>query len=150
MAIQKALSKEEVRAEIGRLVRLHPREVLGDVVASYINENFVPKLEKKDGNLVPAAVIERMVCDYFQTSMDTLKTRSRSRNVLYPRQMVHFFLYRHAGLSATEIGRRFEMDHTSIFSSVNRIMTLCGRRAEVQKDFRVLEEQFLEIKKVTP
>lgn len=148
MAIPKIYTSQSIRSEVNRLIRLHPRENLGPALLEYIEENFIPKLElKAEDRLLDPDVVFEIVQNYFRVKREDLLQRSRRTAVLYPRQMAQFFLYRHSPLQATGIGRLFNMDHTSVLSSKNRIIGLCQSDAVVQEDFDAITKLIIDKKR---
>lgn len=71
-----------------------------------------------------------VICGYFAISKSTLFRRSRARDVVYPRQLSHYFLKIHAGMQLTKIGSMFTLDHASVLHSVRVIDKLLDAKDE--------------------
>jgi len=148
MAIPKVYTSQSISSEVNRLIRLHPREKLGTAILAYIDENFIPKLELKiEDKTLDQFEVMAIVESYFGVAKDQMLIRCRRRAILYPRQMAQFFLYRHSPLHATGVGNEFNMDHTSVLSSINRIVGLCQSDSKVQEDFEKITKLLLDKKR---
>ena len=72
----------------------------------------LPEIERK---------ILHETCTYFEVTPSALTGKLRQRRLTEPRH-VAFVLYKIAGRSYPEIGRRFNRDHTTVISGVKRVL----------------------------
>jgi len=68
----------------------------------------------------PEAIIEA-VAGFFQTSADSLASRSRRRDVLLPRQLSMYLCRRYTDASLADIGRLLNRDHPSVANAIRKI-----------------------------
>lgn len=74
-----------------------------------------------DSNFVNLCLAVQNVTGY---DMVALTKRNRSRKVLYPRQIVQYFLRSYYGYTFVQIGELFKQHHTSIMHSISSIETM--------------------------
>lgn len=74
-----------------------------------------------DSNFVNLCLAVQNVTGY---DMAALTKRNRSRKVLYPRQIVQYFLRSYYGYTFVQIGELFKQHHTSIMHSITSIETM--------------------------
>lgn len=66
--------------------------------------------------------VERVVCQLFQISPETLKSESRSRASAYPRMLAMYLARKHTGIAYTEIGRYFGgRNHSTVISAEKKV-----------------------------
>ena len=76
--------------------------------------------------------IQRAVCDQFHIKTDDLRSRSRQRDVVYPRQIAMYIARELTGLSLPKIGKEFGgRDHTTVMHAISKMTK------EIQKDDQV-------------
>ena len=67
-------------------------------------------------------MIQKAVAEFFNISSNDLKAKSRSRNILRPRQIAMYLSRRLTNLSLPEIGKSFSgKDHTTVLHSCKKI-----------------------------
>jgi chromosomal replication initiator protein len=74
----------------------------------------------------PDAILGAVV-RYFGSSIDALKGTSRRREIVLPRQLAMFLLREDARLSAPEIGRLLNRDHTTVLHGVATVTSDIAR-----------------------
>lgn len=92
--------------------------------------------------------IQEAVCNYFQVTLQDLKTKSRYSEIRYPRQVLCYLLMKHTSMGCPAIGRLLEQDHTTILYSKKVIETEMERYEYVKKDISVLVQRVELIKQV--
>jgi chromosomal replication initiator protein len=66
--------------------------------------------------------IERVVCELFQVSPETLKSENRSRALAYPRMLAMYLARKHVGIAYSEIGRYFGgRNHSTVMSAERKV-----------------------------
>lgn len=85
------------------------------------------------------------VLTYFDVDFHYLKTRSRKREIVYPRQVMMYFLKSYTGLKLKEITSMFResdkqkpMDHTSVIHSCHAITDLMFSDPGVRKQIEII------------
>ncbi len=87
----------------------YAREVLKDIVT-----------ERK--RTVSAEEIQREVCNVFNLTIADLKSKSRSKNIVLPRQIAIYLVRKLTDLSLNEIGQSFgNRDHSTIIHAIEKI-----------------------------
>ncbi len=86
--------------------------------------------------------IQKEVCRTFNIRLSDLKSKRRTQNLVYPRQIAMFLIKRHLSLPLSEIGHLFGgKDHTTVISSVNKIERLIGEDKTTRDTIENLEKQ---------
>lgn len=129
-------SERAIRGEISRTIRLYPREQLAEAIVRYIGENFVPKLspKKRDHLLVDKDLIIGLVCGHFKVTVAQIGKKSRRKSIIYPRQILCYFLSTRSYLSLAEIGRLVKQHHTTIRNSRTKIIKAYNRNITIRAD----------------
>ena len=66
--------------------------------------------------------IQRVVADYYQISVEDLKSKKRQATIAYPRQIAMYMCRKYLDMSLTDIGKLIgDKDHTTVMHAVKRI-----------------------------
>ncbi len=66
--------------------------------------------------------VERVVCELFQVTSESLKSESRARALAYPRMMAMYLARKHTGAAYSEIGRYFGgRNHSTVISAEKKV-----------------------------
>ena len=88
------------------------------------------------------ADITRATADYFQLSLDLLRSKVRTKQVAYARQMAMFICREHTRGSLNQIGGRFGgRDHTTVHHAWQKIRELLEHDTEAKTDYDKILEQ---------
>lgn len=68
----------------------------------------------------PSDII-KSVAGFFQTSIDSLASRSRRRDVLVPRQIAMYLCRRYTDATLAQIGQLLDRDHPAVVNAVSSI-----------------------------
>lgn len=86
-------------------------------------------------------IIIREVCQKYDLSFEKLKSKTRERDITFPRHLAMYLIKRRTGMSLEKIGQLFNRDHTTVihalesiqnyidtdsFGKREEILTLCG------------------------
>ena len=94
-----------------------------------------------DGNPTLFDAIQKAVAERFQIKQSSLKEKSNTKKVVYPRQVAMYLCRKLTELSYPEIGRLFnDKHHSTVMHSVEKI----ERLAEDDPNFRKVVESFLQ------
>ena len=99
-----------------------------------LTEAAVKKVALPDapaGGLTLDPVLET-VCAFFGVTLTQLRSRSRKRSVLVPRQMAMYLCRRFTEASLTEIGRALNRDHPSVRNAVDVVERAILERAPLR------------------
>ena len=91
--------------------------------------------------------VAKIVCDHFGVSLEELKGRTRSRNLVVPRQIAMYLCREMTDHSLPDIGKAFNRDHSTVIHAHAKVGDL------VQEDpvfARVMEELMDKIQHGTP
>ncbi len=89
-------------------------------------------LDEKKKLLTPALVIDK-VEKYFNLKEDDLRSKSRSQNIAFPRQIAMYILKEYTNLSLKQIGASFGgMDHTTVLHGVKKVKDSMDEDATVE------------------
>ncbi len=82
------------------------------------------------------AILET-VCRYYNVSLEELRSRSRSKNVILPRNVGIYLLRETTNLSLEAIGQIFSRNHSTVLYSLNSLKQRCKRDPKLsgQLDF---------------
>lgn len=115
--------KNNIRELEGALIRVIARASLTHQkidlpMVEYILRDSI-KEEKKN---ITADMIQKVVTNYFGLHLSDLKSKNRSKNIVYSRQIAIFLMRSLTNYSLKEIGGYFGgKDHTTILHSCNKI-----------------------------
>jgi len=78
-------------------------------------------IEEKKKKITPALVINT-VEKFFNLKENDLKSKSRSQNIAFPRQIAMYIIKEYTELSLKQIGDSFGgMDHSTVLHGINKI-----------------------------
>ena len=78
--------------------------------------------------------IQRAVCDQFHIKPDDLRSKSRQKDIVYPRQIAMFLTRELTGISLPKIGKEFGgRDHTTVMHAINKV------EKDLQKDSQIVK-----------
>src|SRR5262245_23047160 len=99
------------------------------------------EIERNPKRYVTLAEIRKVVCTYFHIDPQTLRSRRRHKEVVYPRQIYWYLASQHTLLSLPTIGRTTGHDHTTVIHSRDKIVNQMRenlRTAEVVKQLETM------------
>lgn len=100
-----------------------------------------PYYQSRTVLLDPDAIMQS-VCRYFGISLDELLSKSRTKPIVYPRQIAMYLARTHTSLSYPDLGRAFKRDHSTIMNGVANVKkALSDKDAELQFDIKRLEDE---------
>lgn len=106
-------------------------------LAKDILKDMVKEIRKRVG---PGMIIEK-VSDYFNVSVEFLKKNSRSKNLVFPRQITMYLIRELTDLSLPEIGVFFgSKHHTTILYACKKIKHSLNKDIRLKKDINNLTQ----------
>jgi chromosomal replication initiator protein len=84
-------------------------------------------------------IIIKVACDHFNKSFDGLCNSSKARKVVYPRQVIMYFLSEYTDLTYLCIGKLFGRDHTTVIHSKNLIKDLIKVEDAVREEVEAIK-----------
>jgi chromosomal replication initiator protein len=113
---------------LGRPLNLDlAQETLGDLVGP------------EDG--CSAEAIQRMICRYFRLSVEDLKSKSRKKNIILPRNLGMYLCRQLTDLSLEAIGKWFGRNHSTVLYSVNLVESRQRRDPKLKAQVEFLVQQ---------
>jgi len=88
--------------------------------------------------------IQQIVAEHFGMTRDDLMCTRRLAHIVRPRQIAMFLAYEMTGRSYPYLGRRFFRDHSTVFSAVRRIKTLCAEDSQLDKEVAAIRSKILD------
>ena len=76
----------------------------------------------------------KVVCRYYDVTPEQLKSKKRSREIAFPRQVAMFLCRELTGMSLPRIGQVFGgRDHTTVMHACDKIQTEMDTNSEVRR-----------------
>jgi chromosomal replication initiator protein len=88
--------------------------------------------------------IQDHVAKYFALDPTLLASRSRKRNVLYPRQIGMYLTRKHTEESLESIGQLYNRDHASVLHALRSLEKKMKSSARVTREVQFIEDKLLE------
>jgi chromosomal replication initiator protein len=122
--LEGALNKIIYSCELSKIAHADmafAKEVLKELLAT----DGQPKLSN--------SLVQKVVADYYQISVEDLKSKKKDRYVTYPRQIAMYFCRESVGTTTPQIGRDFGgRDHTTVMYACDKITS--ARKTDSQLD----------------
>lgn len=96
--------------------QLYNVEITVDYIQSELKNFFL----QRDRVLSPNEIIQ-IVCDYYNIKLIDMQSKSRAVNIVIPRNMAVYLIYKNTPSSLASIGAIFKRDHSTIKNSINKI-----------------------------
>lgn len=88
--------------------------------------------------------IQKSVCEHFNISLSDLKSKSRHRNIVLPRQIFTYLARHHTNTSLPEIGKFLGgRDHSTIIHSCKKIESELKENEEISLAVKQVKSKFL-------
>ena len=99
-------------------------------------------LNKSIGTKNSVQRIQRVVADYYQISVDDIKSKKRQASIAYPRQIAMYLTRKLTDESFPKIGIEFGgRDHSTVIHSVDKIAAEINENKQLKNLVETLEEQ---------
>ncbi len=83
--------------------------------------------------------IQKLVADHFKVRISDLKSTTRARQIVVPRQVAMYLIKKTLDKSLVDIGRAFGgKDHTTVINALQRVDLLQGRDLDIKNDIEEL------------
>lgn len=88
----------------------------------------IPKTTNRDRSklfrVFDPEIVIKSTCEQFNIELVKLQSKSRQRKVVFPRQVIMYFLTEYTDMTYLEIGKIFNRDHTTVIHSKDTIKDL--------------------------
>ena len=106
-------------------------------------KNTLKNIVMNEHKEVNIDTIQEIVADYFQVSIADLKSKSRKKEYVYPRQLAMFLAKEYTDLPLKSIGYHFGgRDHTTVIHSIQSINLLMNETPDVEETLQKLRSYF--------
>lgn len=82
--------------------------------------------------------IQAVVAKHFRVNIDVMLSPTRSYLLTLPRQIAIYFARKYTTYSTTQLGQRFDRDHSTILYSCRKIESLINRSDPVVHDINAI------------
>lgn len=148
---------EEALAVLARCVPSHVRDLEGAfkrlmALQSLVHQPLDPEtLDRhfRDAATLPVKPADRRkiqehVARYFGLQPEVLASRSRKREIHYPRQIGMYLTRKHTHESLETIGRLYNRGHASVLNALQSLEQKIRSNARIEREVRFIEEKLLE------
>ncbi|MDR2123033.1 MAG: chromosomal replication initiator protein DnaA [Flavobacteriaceae bacterium] len=129
---------EEVLDYIAKNIKTNIRELEGSLNSIIAQATFNKKeitlelVEKTLSNLITNSkkditidYIQKLICDYFKLSLDTLQSKTRKRDIVQARQLAMYFAKKYTTASLSSIGNQIgKRDHATVLHACKTVDNL--------------------------
>ena len=103
-----------------------------EVLGTFLNRN-------RPGRQIRLAEVTKLVSSYYDISLDLLRSKTRTKQVAYARQVAMYLCRELTGASLNQIGQRFGgRDHTTVHHAWQKITQLEQTSADVRREIQDL------------
>lgn len=106
-------------------------------------KNTLKNIVMNEDKEVTIDTIQEIVADYFKVSIADLKSKSRKKEVVYPRQLAMFLAKEYTDLPLKSIGYHFGgRDHSTVIHSIQSVNLLMDETPDVEETLQKLRSYF--------
>ena len=91
--------------------------------------------------LISIERVQQVICQYFKVSVETLKSNSRKKGIVYPRNLGMYFCRKHTDETLESIGQAFNRSHATVIHAVDNISRQIQRKSAVRNQVEFLGQQ---------
>jgi chromosomal replication initiator protein len=141
---------------VAHLVRSHVRDIeaaFNRLVATHCLSNRAIDPGSAEELLKDLAPVERLpltiqdildhVSRYFGIDTESLRSRSRQRKLLVPRQIAMFLSRKHTAEPLQEVGKHFKKDHSSVLYAVRSLERKLEQNPRLRRETEFIEDRLL-------
>lgn len=135
------ISKKSIRELEGNLKKI---KMFSELQGLSINLELARKVLAHHENTVTISIeeIQRIVSEYYKIRITDLKSSSRARPIVVPRQVAMYLIKRFLDKSLVEIGKSFGgKDHTTVINSLDKVESLQSKDPQFKNDIDELVNQ---------
>lgn len=135
------ISKRSIRELEGNLNKI---KMFSELQGVTVNLELARKILSHHENTTTISVDEilRLVAEYYKIRITDLKSSSRAKPIVVPRQIAMFLIKKFLDKSLVEIGRTFGgRDHTTVINSLEKVESLQAKDLQFKSDIDELINQ---------
>lgn len=135
--------KNNIRELEGALIRLGAYATLtGRTISIEMAKNILPDLLGRKRKIITMEDVQEVVARRFQMKVSELKSKRRTKTLVYPRQIAMFLSRELTDASFPEIGREFGgKDHTTIIHACRQIEKAVDKDHAIQTTINSLRDE---------
>lgn len=133
------ISKRSIRELEGNLKKVKMFSELQGLDISY---ELVKRIliNHETQTIISIEEVQRIVAEYFKLRMSDLKSSTRAKPIVVPRQIAMFLIKKYLDKSLADIGKAFGgKDHTTVINALDRVQKLQAKDQQIAKDINELE-----------
>jgi chromosomal replication initiator protein len=85
--------------------------------------------------------VQQVICQYFKVSVEALKSNSRKKGVVYPRNLGMYFCRKYTEETLESIGQAFNRSHATVIHAVDNISRQIHQKSGVRNQVGFLGQQ---------
>lgn len=117
------------------------KEITKNEVEALLDNYFIRGMSRD----VTIDDVQKNVEDYYKIRHSDMVGSSRSREVVLPRQMAMYLCRQLLDKSFSDIGKKFNRDHTTVMHSVSKVESLLLQNRDVQEEIESLSKRIKEL-----
>ena len=137
--------QSDIRQLEGAITRLFAYATMmngSEIMLDLAVEALKDYLHKSIGEKNSITRIQRVVADYYQITVEDLKSKKRSNPIAYPRQVAMYLIRELTNESFQKIGLEFGgRDHATVIHSIEKIKTEINKNKELKNIIEKMKEQ---------
>lgn len=135
------ISKRSIRELEGNLKKV---KMFSELQGLQIDYDLVKRIlsQHETQTVISVEEITRIVADHFKVRVADLKSSTRARPIVVPRQICMYFIKKFLDKSLVDIGKCFGgKDHTTVMNALERVQHLQQTDPDLFKDIEELEQR---------
>ncbi len=135
------ISKKSIRELEGNLKKI---KMFSELQGLSINLELARKVLAHHENTITISIeeIQRIVAEYYKIRVTDLKSTSRARPIVVPRQIAMYLIKKFLDKSLVDIGKAFGgKDHTTVINSLSKVESLQNQDPQFKNDIDELVNQ---------
>ncbi len=135
------ISKRSIRELEGNLKKV---KMFSELQGLPIDGELVRKIlsHHETQSTISVEEIMKLVADHFKVRILDLKSSTRAKPIVVPRQIAMYLIKKFLEKSLVDIGKAFGgKDHTTVMNALNRVRTLQASDQDIAKDIEDLEQR---------
>lgn len=109
---------------------------LHDYIKSVVVKNINNKLK-----YASASRVTELICNYFNVTLDELKSKRRLKNITDARHWIIYILYNYNKMTLAQIGRILNKNHATCIHAIRRIEA----QSEIYPDINETKENLIKL-----
>lgn len=135
------ISKRSIRELEGNLKKV---KIYSELQGLSIDYDLVKRIlsHHESQSTISLEEIQKLVADHFKVKMTDLKSSTRAKPIVVPRQIAMFLIKKFLDRSLVDIGKAFGgKDHTTVMNALERVQHLQATDQDLMKDIEELEQR---------